>query len=158
MKHIYTSLGLCGAALITLSACATNGTSRSEDIAELLTDSRVGEAVDNICFTRGIDGFSDNDDYSVVLRRGVKDEYLVVTKFCPDLQFAQSIGLDNRRSCLRRQDDIHVFRTAFPQSDIDRRGFTSCYIDAIYKWDKDALDPSEDGDGEISDDSETSQD
>lgn len=145
-------------ALMALSACATSGSSRSEDIAELLTDPRVGEAVDNICFTRGIDGFSDNGEYSVVLRRGVKDEYLVVTRFCPDLQFAQSIGLDNRRSCLRRQDDIHVFRTVFPQSDIDRTGFTNCYIDSIYKWDKDALDPSDGGDGEMGDDSEASDD
>ncbi len=145
-------------ALMALSACATNGTSRSDEVAELLTDPRVGEAVDNICFTRGIDGFSDTNKHSVVLRRGVKDEYLVVTKFCPDLQFAQSIGLDNRQSCLRRQDDIHVFRTAFPQSDIDRPGFTNCYIDSIYKWDKDALDPSDGEDGEMGDDSETSED
>lgn len=138
-------------ACMGLGACATDGTSRTENIADLLTDPRVGEQVNNICFTRGIDGFSDTGKHSVVLRRGVRDEYLVVTKFCPDLQFAQSIGIDKSDSCLRRQDDIRVFRSVFPQSELDAPGFNRCFVDAIYKWDDDAVDTPEDAEDETTD-------
>lgn len=128
------------AALMALGACATAGQqTRSDMIAETLADVRVGEEVDQICFTRGIDSFSEEKRHSVVLRRGVNDEYLVVVRSCPNLDMAQSLRLDSTLGCLRRQDSLRVYQSAFGPSDADRFAFNRCQIDAIYKWDDDAI-------------------
>jgi hypothetical protein len=125
---------------MALGACATDGgTSRADAIAETLTDARVGEQVDRICFTRGIDSFSEEKRNSVVLRRGVNDEYLVVTRSCPNLDMAQSLRLESDLGCLRRQDYIRVYQSAFGPSDADRFAFNRCQIDEIYKWNDDAV-------------------
>lgn len=135
MRH--ANLALVAALLLT--ACATTGSTRSERIAETLSDPRVGDRVDRICFTRGIDAFSENREESVVLRRAVNDEYLVITRTCPDLEWAQSLALINRgTSCLSEFDDIRVFRSAFGPSQADTPGFNLCQIDEIYRWDDDA--------------------
>lgn len=151
MTHLSITIRplLAGIGLSLLSACATTGSeTRGEAIAELLDDPRVGEKVDRICFRRGIDGFSDATDYSVVLRRGVNDEYLVVTRVCPELDFAQSLALDGSSSCVRQQDYLRVFRSAFGPSELDTATFNRCFIDAIYKWDDDALDAEEEDDAD----------
>lgn len=140
MTRPLTLLSLSAAALMALGACATDGQpTRSDVIAETLADVRVGEEVDKICFTRGIDSFSEEKRNSVVLRRGVNDEYLVVTRSCPNLDMAQSLRLDSTLGCLRRQDSIRVYQSAFGPSDADRFAFNRCQIDAIYKWDDDAI-------------------
>ena len=133
-------ISLSAIALMASVGCATDGhSSRSDAIAETLDDARVGEEVDKICFTRGIDSFSEEKRNSVVLRRGVNDEYLVVTRSCTNLDMAQSLRLDSALGCLRRQDYIRVYQSAFGPSDADRFAFDRCQIDAIYKWDDDAL-------------------
>lgn len=135
MTQSQTRLSLFLVALMALGACATDGvTPRADAIAETLADVRVGEEVDRICFTRGIDSFSEEKRNSVVLRRGVKDEYLVVTRSCQNLDMAQSLRLDSSLGCLRRQDYIRVYQSAFGPSDADRFAFDRCQIDAIYKW------------------------
>ncbi|MGJ8559893.1 MAG: DUF6491 family protein [Litorimonas sp.] len=140
MTRPLTLISLSLAALTVLSACATDGRqTRSDAIAETLADVRVGEEVEKICFTRGIDSFSEEKRNSVVLRRGVNDEYLVVTRSCPYLDMAQSLRLDSTLGCLRRQDSIRVYQSAFGPSDADRFAFDRCQIDAIYKWDDDAI-------------------
>lgn len=140
MTRPLTLISLSLAALAGFSACATDGRqTRSDAIAETLADVRVGEEVDQICFTRGIDSFSEEKRNSVVLRRGVNDEYLVVTRSCPNLDMAQSLRLDSTLGCLRRQDSIRVYQSAFGPSDADRFAFNRCQIDAIYKWDDDAI-------------------
>lgn len=150
MTRSLTLISLSAAALMALGACATDGQStRSEAIAETLADVRVGEEVDKICFTRGIDSFSEEKRNSVVLRRGVNDEYLVVTRSCVNLDMAQSLRLDSSLGCLRRQDHIRVYQSAFGPSDADRFAFDRCQIDAIYKWDDDARE------GDVDDEPET---
>lgn len=140
MTRPLTLISLSLAALIALSACATDGQStRSDAIAETLADVRVGEEVDRICFTRGIDSFSEEKRNSVVLRRGVNDEYLVVTRSCPYLDMAQSLRLDDTMGCLRRGDSIRVYQSAFGPSDADRFAFDRCLIDEIYKWNDNAV-------------------
>ena len=69
---------LFGASLLFLSACATTNSNqgRDEEIAELLSDPRVGEEVERICFQRNIDRFSETTDYSVVVRRSVSEASL----------------------------------------------------------------------------------
>lgn len=145
--------GLTCMAAVALAACSTTETSsRSEQIAETLADVRVGEQVDRICFTRGIDSFSEEKRNSVVLRRGVNDEYLVLTRGCPYMDMAQSLRLDSSGGCLREQDYIRVYQSAFGPSDADRFAFDRCLIDAIYKWDDDAV---ELGDDELGSDGES---
>lgn len=145
MPRCLTLTSLSLAALMALGACATNGNSpRSDVIAETLADVRVGEEVQRICFTRGIDSFSEEKRNSVVLRRGVNDEYLVVTRSCINLDMAQSLRLDSSGGCLRRQDFIRVYQSAFGPSEADRFAFDRCQIDAIYKWDDDAVDVEQD--------------
>lgn len=147
MTRRLTLTSLSIAALMALGACATDGNSpRSEAIAETLADVRVGEEVERICFTRGIDSFSEEKRNSVVLRRGVNDEYLVVTRSCINLDMAQSLRLDSSGGCLRRQDFIRVYQSAFGPSEADRFAFDRCQIDAIYKWDDDAVDVEQDDD------------
>lgn len=142
-------ISLSIAALVALGACATDGQStRNEAIAETLADVRVGEKVDRICFTRGIDSFSEEKRNSVVLRRGVKDEYLVITRGCPYLDMAQSLRLDSSSGCLRRLDNIRVYQSAFGPSDADRFAFDRCQIDAIYKWNDDAVEDEVDDEPE----------
>lgn len=144
MTRSLTPLSLSIAALMALGACATDGqSSRSDAIAETLADVRVGEEVDRICFTRGIDSFSEEKRNSVVLRRGVNDEYLVLTRSCINLDMAQSLRLDGSGGCLRRLDSIRVYQSAFGPTDADRFVFDRCQIDAIYKWDDDALEDEE---------------
>ncbi|GHA82113.1 hypothetical protein GCM10009069_01530 [Algimonas arctica] len=140
MTRPLTLISLSAITLMAFAGCTTDGQpTRSDAIAETLADARVGEEVDKICFTRGIDSFSEEKRNSVVLRRGVNDEYLVVTQSCTNLDMAQSLRLDSALGCLRRQDYIRVYQSAFGPSDADRFAFDRCQIDAIYKWD-DALD------------------
>ena len=140
MTQSLQRLGLSLVAIMALGACATDGgMSRADAVAETLADARVGEKVDRICFTRGIDSFSEEKRNSVVLRRGVNDEYLVVTRSCPNLDMAQSLRLESDLGCLRRQDHIRVYQSAFGPSDADRFAFNSCQIDEIYKWNDDAV-------------------
>ena len=135
----------CLTASMLFSACASTGsTGRDAAIAETLSDSRVGEEVDRICFTSGIDSFSEEKRNSVVLRRGVNDEYLVITRSCPQLDMAQSMRLDSTGGCLRRLDYIRVYQSAFGPSDADRFAFDRCQIDAIYKWDDQSVDMIDD--------------
>jgi hypothetical protein len=138
-------ISLSVAAIMALGACATNALSGSEKIAETLNDTRVGEQVDKICFARGIDSFSEEKRNSVVLRRGVNDEYLVVTRGCFNLDMAQSLRLDRQTGCLRKGDFIRVYESAFGPQDDDRFAFDRCQVSEIYKWDDEAI---EDDDAE----------
>ena len=129
-----------------LSACASMdgerevlGAARFADVA------RLGEKVDEICFSRSIDGFGETTRRTVVLTRGVRDDYLVeVFGGCFDLEGAQSIGVDSTGSCLRRGDNLIVSNSPFSlgYSAAQRQGadIRTCRVNAIYKWDKDAAD------------------
>lgn len=124
---------------IFLTACATAGETKPRGIAAFDGDPRLGERVDKVCFTRGIDSFSDNTQDTVVLRRGPRDEYLVTTSgFCAHLDYAQSVGLRSRTSCLRDTDQIYVSSgMAFGSQNAHLKN-QSCFVDEIYKWDSKA--------------------
>lgn len=124
--------------LAMLSGCATGASlSSDEELDATLASPMLGEKVDRICFSRGIDRFSNEKRNSVVLRRSVNDEYLVVSNFCPDLDRAMSLRLDSRSGCLRRDDFIRVYQSAFGPREGDPLVFERCRIDAIYKWNED---------------------
>lgn len=145
MKTYIFPLALSCAALAGLTACATTDRmTRAETLAQLEQDPRTGEEIDRICFSRGIDSFNNESRYSVVMRRGVNDNYLVMTRSCPDLERAQSMAIDGSSGCLRRQDTFRVFTSAFGPSAGDTPGFSRCFIDRIYRWNEDAVDEAED--------------
>lgn len=145
------SLILLGSSLLFLAACASTESNQGRDaqITELLSDPRVGEEVNSVCFRRNIDRFSDATDYSVVIGKGVNDKYLVLTRVCSDLEFAQSLAVESNSSCLREQDYIRVFRSAFGPSELDTGAFNRCFVDAIYEWNDDPVEAE--GDGEEAD-------
>lgn len=134
----YTILA-AAAAMGVLAGCASAGGEVAADrVAELLADNRVGQQVDKICFARTIDGFRNNTRDSVVLTRGVNTDYLVLVKGCPRLDDAQSIGLASSGTCLRSSDRLLVSDSAFSLAGSSPAQRGTCWVDAIYEWDRDA--------------------
>jgi hypothetical protein len=119
-------------------ACASPGEEREAGVAAYADDPRLGEAVDRVCFGRQINGFGETTDRTIIVRYAVNEHYLIETVgFCPDLDWAQSIALDQFSSCLTRGDSIIPYGSAFGPR---RSGPPprSCLIKAIYEWDEDA--------------------
>jgi hypothetical protein len=122
---------------LAASACATGPVDRSppEGFAD---DPRLGERVDRICFGRSINGFGETTSETIVLEARVNDHYLVETFGpCQDLDWAQSVALDQFSSCITTADSIIPSRSAFG---FDRSGIPpqACRIKAIYEWNPDA--------------------
>ena len=125
----------------TLAACATaDRLSPAEELEATLSDVRLGERTDRVCFKRGIDGFRDAKDRTVVVRRGVNDDYLLVMRSCPQLDRAQLIGFVDgfSGSCLTRNDRVAVSESSFALRGPGQIGPTTCFVDAIYRWNEDA--------------------
>lgn len=124
-----------------LAGCATSsGSSPAEELAETLADARLGEPLDRVCFSRAIDGFRDNRERTVVVRRGVSDDYLLVLRSCPQLDSAQLIALTDRlgSGCLRRNDRIIVSESPTALRGIGQIGSPVCFVDSIYGWNENA--------------------
>lgn len=135
-----------------LGACASPGDARQGGVAAYADDPRLGEQVDRICFGRQINGFGETTDRTIIVRYGVNEHYLVETAgYCRDLNWAQSIALDQFSTCLTRGDSIIPSSSAFGRN---RSGPPpqSCMIRAIYEWDEAASEPDteEPGDNEAS--------
>ena len=117
------------AAAIMLAGCSTSPT----ETADAKPDPRQGEEVRNICFTQQIRNWRKNDNRSVIVEVGNREEYkLDLMGTCqPDDAF-MSIGLVSRvggGSCLTPGDQLVT----------DARYVGgSCSIRNIYKWNKDA--------------------
>ena len=136
-------------AIIGLSACAMDANSKGDqqnEAGEQTPDPRIGEAVDNICFQSGINGWKPvkGEDDVVLLEYGVRDWYRVeLLGPCDEstLNFAQRIAIDSwpGSGCITRGDTIYVEDT----SNFNRR----CTITKIYKWDEDATAGDEEGSG-----------
>ena len=127
------------AATSILNACATSTVSAQQErgIAAFADDVRLGEEVNKICFNRNIDGFSNNTRDTVVLSAGPSKDYIVeVRGICPNLRYAQSIGIDTSQSCVTRGDYLVVSESAFPSGTSSAMSPDRCLIDKIYKWDK----------------------
>lgn len=137
-----TLLTACAAAL---TACATGPVDQSPPDA-YADDPRLGERVDRICFGSSINGFGETTSRTIVLEANVNDHYLVETFGpCQDLDWAQSISLDQFSSCVTEADSIIPYDSAFGPRENDFPA-QRCRIKAIYEWDPDAAE--EDGDGE----------
>lgn len=123
---------------LALFACASPDDEPEDGVAAYADDPRLGEEIDRICFGRQINGFGETTDRTIIVRYGVNEHYLIETfGFCRDLDWAQSISLDQFSSCLTRGDSIIPFGSAFGP---DRTGPPpqACLIKAIYEWDEDA--------------------
>lgn len=141
------NMALLTACAVALAACST---ASKETIAEAgEPDPRRGEEVNRICFASSIDGFGETTRNSVIIREG-RDRYLVETfRGCSDLQFAQSLAIDARSSCLTRGDNIIGFNSAFGPSDVGPTPLR-CMVNKIYRWNPDAEIETESADVEDS--------
>ena len=133
-----------------ISACATSAdANKPRGIAAFKGDPALGEEVDRICFNRSIRGFGDTTNRTVVLTRGVREQYIVeVSGACRDLKFAQSVGIDSRSSCITRGDYLLVSGSAFSLDDGTGMGPNRCLIQKMHKWDSKAEAADTDMDGE----------
>ena len=125
---------------LALAACQSiPGNPSPSGMAAYADDPRLGEPVDRICFASSIDGFSNNERNTVVLREG-RDEYMVeVFGACPDLEYAYSIGIDAVTGCVTRSDAIIVGHVPGGTGIGPQR----CLIKDIRKWDPKAEKPAE---------------
>ncbi|MGJ8561341.1 MAG: DUF6491 family protein [Litorimonas sp.] len=121
-------------------SCASFDDDRSpRGAAQFADDARLGEEVNNVCFSGSIDGFGETTRNTVVLTRGVSDRYLVeVLGGCQNLEFALGIGVDSRSSCLSRGDKLILSDSPFVNNDRTGLGLQRCTISKIFKWNKDA--------------------
>lgn len=153
-QTIRTALA-CGAATVLLAACSSTPSEQQADNNEWMTDARLGEQVDRICFTSSIDNFRAPSRDTVIVEKGVNDEYLIQTfGSCYNLRNAQSISLDSfgGSSCLSKGDAIFAYDSAFGPDRTDI-GPVRCPIKAIYEWNEDAAEAEEDSEDAASDES-----
>lgn len=127
-----------------LAACSTTSSKTERGISQFKDDPRLGEQVSSICFKGNIDGFSDAAGNTIVLREGINQHYRVsLSGFCPNLEHAQSLAFERQSGCVRRGDYILVSESVFSLDDGDGIGPDRCFINEIYKWDRNAKDESE---------------
>ena len=115
---------VAGLAALTAAACQT-----PVETAEAKVDARQGEEVNQVCFTQQIRNWKANDSRSVIVEKGLRDEYkLDLVGTCDPRDAFMSIGLVSRvggGSCLSRGDTLVT----------DARNSSGpCSIQRIYKW------------------------
>ncbi len=140
MKTFLPLIAAAGLGAAIMSGAAFAGQDKGENDGP---DPRIGEKVDRICFAGSINGWRSlkGEDNAVLLQRSVNDWYKAeLVGGCRENLFrsALSIGIDSRPAggCVTRGDVIIVE---------DTPGFTRrCTISAIYKWDEDAAEETED--------------
>lgn len=121
---------LSGAAILMAAACQSPN-SESAQMAEGEPDVRQGEEVSQICFNSQIRNWRELDRDSVLIEKGVNDEYkLDLIGTCDPENAFTTIGLISRgaSSCLSRGDRLVT----------DDSFGGSCSIRRIYKWNEDA--------------------
>lgn len=144
MKSMIRTLAFGTVSAALLAACSTSPD--TEESADWLNDARLGEKVDRICFTGSIDNFRAATRETVIVEKGVNDEYLLeMMGKCSDLDRAQSLSLDTfgGSSCLTKGDSIFAYDSVFGPDRTDMPAMR-CPIRGIYKWNEDALE--DDGD------------
>ena len=104
-----------------------------------LPNSQLGNEVTRICFASSINGWKEfnGERHSIILTKGVKDEYkLELSGFCDVTKAMSNIATRTRgSSCLPRGDDI-IVSDGF--SGVDR-----CFIKKMYKWQAETLEDTE---------------
>jgi hypothetical protein len=126
LKHV---LAVCSSGLL-LAACSTPAT--TTETADAKPDPRQGKEVRQVCFNQQIRNWRENDRRSIIIEKGVKDEYkLELIGTCEPRDAFLSIGLISRvggGSCLSSGDKLVT----------DSHFDGSCSIRRIYEWHKDA--------------------
>ena len=121
-RHLIT-LSLMG----LLSACTNVAVENNKEVE---INPRQGEEVKQICFASSINGWRevDGERSSVILTKGVSEEYKLDLSGICDLTFAfNSIATRTRgSSCLTRGDEVSF--------DDGLSGLNRCLIKKIYKW------------------------
>ena len=150
MQNPVRTIATGAIAAIVLVAC-TSTAEDTEQAQDWKEDARLGEQVDRICFTRSIDNFRAATRNTVIVERGVNDEYLIETfRSCFDLQRANSLSFDTfgGSGCLSKGDSIMAYSSAFGPSASDLPS-VKCPIRAIYEWNEDAAtEEAEEDEGE----------
>ncbi len=124
-----TACAAIGAVLL-LAGCQTPADGVAG--ADAKPDPRQGAEVRNICFQSQIRSWRENDNKSVIVEVGVRDEYkLELIGACRPEDAFTEIGLVSRGggSCLSAGDKLVTD---------ERYGDASCSIRRIYEWHKDA--------------------
>ena len=135
-------------ALVIAASCSTTADETDPDAWR--TDARLGEQVNRICFSSSIDNFRKATRNTVIVEKGINDEYLIETVgSCYELRNAMSISLDafGGSSCISKGDSIYAFDSVFGPDETDLAP-VRCPISAIYEWNEDALDEEQDADSE----------
>jgi hypothetical protein len=130
MTHIAKAfLAACASTLFIAAGCSTASTEK----AEAKPDPRQGAEVRNVCFSSQIRNWRALDNRSVIVEKGLKDEYkLELIGTCQPRDAFTSIGLVSRvggGSCLEEGDRLITDA---------RYDDGSCSILRIYEWHKDA--------------------
>ncbi|MEP7209435.1 MAG: DUF6491 family protein [Alphaproteobacteria bacterium] len=127
MKYL---IAVCAAALLA-TACQSDG--KTEKVAKK-PDPRQGKEVTQVCFSQQIRNWRANDSHSVIIEKGLKQEYkLDLAGTCQPESAFLSIGLVSRvggGNCLSNMDKL--------VTDSRFAGDGPCFIQHIYEWDKDA--------------------
>ena len=119
---------------IVLGSCTSTPTARDVERLDRFTqDARFGEQVNSVCFKGNIDNFRGNTRDSVIVRRGVSDEYVLFIDQCRDLEYANALTFDGSGSCLRKFDRLRVFQSGIGGLARDRSP-ELCQVEAIYRW------------------------
>jgi hypothetical protein len=104
-----------------------------------LPNSQLGNEVKRICFASSINGWKEfnGERHSIILTKGVKDEYkLELSGFCDVTKAMSNIATRTRgSSCLTRGDEI-IVSDGF--SGVDR-----CFIKKMHKWQAETLEDTE---------------
>jgi hypothetical protein len=129
MKPILQTAAALALALGLAGACQSGGDAAAAKTADAKPDPRQGEQVSQICFQSQIRNWKANDRRSVIVEKGLREEYkLDLIGSCdPDSAFT-SIGLISRMgggSCLSSGDKLVTDA---------RYNDGSCIIHRIYKW------------------------
>jgi len=129
-RKIKYILAACSSALL-LGACSTPATTK--ETAEAKPDPRQGKEVKEVCFNQQIRNWRENDRKSIIIEKGVRDEYkLELIGTCQPDQAFTTIGLISRvggGTCLTWGDRL-VTDARFNDG--------PCSIKRIYEWNKDA--------------------
>jgi hypothetical protein len=121
------AIAACSSAFLA-AACTTPAT----ETADATPDPRQGKEVRQICFNQQIRNWRENDRRSIIVEKGVSEEYkLDLVGTCQPGDAFLRIGLVSRvgaGTCLSSGDRL--------VTDADYDG--SCSIRRIYEWNKDA--------------------
>lgn len=151
MRYLNSLTAISALAVATLLTSCASGPRTDTAISAFEGDPRLGEKVEQACFVRQLEGFTDNTRDTVVLSFGANKDYLVtINNICQSLRHARSIAPLRSMSCLREGSELLVSESAFGLGPNNGIGDDRCRVDSIYRWNADAVgaDPSEDNQSE----------